>query len=332
MYNSKLLSSISLAAFMVSMPAFAADVLNEEQFEERFSGAAVSALNAKIEVGKFHVGFDDDNNFGPLGLENSTGYFVQGAVSAPLVGQFGIQIDAGMMDGDADVNIGGDVDINARAIGAHLFWRDPSKGLLGIYAAYSDYEIGNLDVDNTRVGVEGEAYMDRLTLKGFVGKDFTDYETFGNEDYVAASAGVDYYLTDNFMVGVGVDHSFETTAFTAGFEWMGDTGGVSPALFTDVAFNDGDTTVMAGLKVYLGQEGKSLIRRHREDDPGINLFDNISALGSCVAGLGGLKKGSTMKPAVQANAYAPVKFKYSVNGCNSKVSFGEMDSNPDDVD
>ena len=244
------------------------------------------------------------------------------------MGQFGIQIDAGMMDGDAGVNFGGDIDVNARAIGGHLFWRDPGKGLLGIYAAYSDYEIGNFDVDNTRVGVEGEAYLDRLTLKGFVGKDFTDYETFGNEEYLAASADVNYYLTDNFMVGVGVDHSFETTAFTAGFEWMGDTGGVSPALFTNASFNDGDTTVMAGLKVYFGQEGKSLIRRHREDDPGISLFDNISALGSCVAGLG-TKKKIRVKPKefeakelVKDIGYGEPKF--SVDGCNSKVSFGDM--------
>ena len=71
MSNPKLLSTVSFAAFVFAMPALAADVLTEEQFEERFSGAAVSALNAKIEVGKFHVGFDDNDNFGPLALEDS---------------------------------------------------------------------------------------------------------------------------------------------------------------------------------------------------------------------------------------------------------------------
>lgn len=279
-------------------------------------------------MGKFHASFDDDNNFGPVPLEDASGYFVQGAVSAPLAGQFGVQIDAGVMDGDADLRFGGDADINARAIGAHLFWRDPSKGLLGVYGAYTDYDIGGFDVSNKRIGVEGEAYIDRLTLKGFVGKDYTDYEIFGKEDYVAASASVDYYFTDNFLVGAGIDHSFESTAFTVGFEMMGETGGVSPSIFTDVSFNDGDTTLMAGLKVYFGPEGKSLIRRHREDDPGISLFDNISALGSCVAGLGGKKKIKEPSPSAMATktAIMPKYYEpeFSVNGCDSKVSFGNM--------
>lgn len=320
----KFLSAISVAAFVTASPALAADDLDAQQFEERFSSSAVSALNAKIEVGKFHSSFDE-NGFGPLALEEAEGYFVQGAVSAPLFGQFGLQIDAGQMDGDADVNFfGNNADLNARAIAAHLFWRDPSKGLLGVYGVSAEYDIEGFEIDNKRFGVEGEAYIDRFTLKGFVGRDFVDYELFGKEEYAAASAKVDYYISDNFVIGAGIDHSFEQTAFNVGFEMMGDTGGISPSIFTDVSFNNGETTLMAGLKLYLAKDGKSLIRRHREDDPGIELFDNISSLGNCVAGFGKVELHRS-RPAMAttlAKTRISLEPSYDLEGCKGSMSYG----------
>ncbi len=53
---------------------------------------------------------------------------------------------------------------------------------------------------------------------------------------------------------------------------MGDMG--FPASFTlDGQFGEeGFTAVMAGFSIYFGGEDKSLIRRHREDDPRLYNF------------------------------------------------------------
>ena len=40
---------------------------------------------------------------------------------------------------------------------------------------------------------------------------------------------------------------------------------------------DGYTSVMAGLSLYFGGEDKSLIRRHREDDPRLRFFNIFNA-------------------------------------------------------
>lgn len=41
------------------------------------------------------------------------------------------------------------------------------------------------------------------------------------------------------------------------------------SLVADVTLDeDGEATLLGGLRLYFGQDDKPLIRRHREDDPG----------------------------------------------------------------
>ena len=63
---------------------------------------------------------------------------------------------------------------------------------------------------------------------------------------------------------------------------MGDTGLPVSLTVEGQLGEDGYSSVLAGLSLYFGGEDKSLIRRHREDDPRLHFFDifNSGFLGS----------------------------------------------------
>ena len=143
----------------------------------------------------------------------------------------------------------------------HLFWRDPNTALLGAYGSYSVWD----DLDRWRVGVEAEAYFGRVSLEGIVG-----WETGDVEDDVFSIADIAFYPTDNFRLSVGHRYSSPGHMATAGAEWQFASGAnVGWAAFADGRIGENDyQAVFAGLRLYFGSD-KSLIRRHREDDPHI---------------------------------------------------------------
>ena len=58
-------------------------------------------------------------------------YGVTGSLAAPLGCEFGVQIDGTGASFDGRF---------LGSLGGHVFWRDPSKGLLGIYGAYTFWD------------------------------------------------------------------------------------------------------------------------------------------------------------------------------------------------
>jgi len=73
-------------------------------------------------------------------------------------------------------------------------------------------------------------------------------------------------VTDDFRVSVGGKIVDDFDALRAGFEYQ--FGGMPMSLYTNAEVGDDDfVTIVGGLKFYFGGEDKSLIRRHREDDP-----------------------------------------------------------------
>lgn len=228
-------------AVLLSTPVFAADPAEAPVFDAQSpSLCAVSGVNGKVEAAGGKI---DSNGF-------DGGRFYGGAsFSMPLGCAFGLQIDGqiGKLDDESTWSVGG-----------HLFARDPSIGLLGVYGEIS--EIGDNSIK--RIAAEGELYLDRITFSGIAGvedSDFTDSDFFG-------AGRVSWYPTDNFQLNVGVAQFLEVTALTFGAEWQPDGSNVS--LFAEGAVGDDDhSTVMGGVRFYFGGEQKSLIRRHREDDP-----------------------------------------------------------------
>jgi hypothetical protein len=229
-------STFTYAMFLTLVPGQAADVSTPVDL------CAVSGVNAKASgSGGF---FDSDANDGER---------VQGeaSLSLPLGCLLGLQLDAGFGD------LGGD---DAGGVAAHLFMRDPNQYLLGAYGSYSVID----GVDVWRVGAEAQLYLDNISFEALAGFENADVTS---DDFFTAS-NVAFYPTDDLRLSLGYQHFQEVDAATAGFEWQVDGLGLPVSLFANGAVGDNHfATAYAGVTLYFGGEEKSLIRRHREDDP-----------------------------------------------------------------
>jgi hypothetical protein len=224
---------------------------------------AVDGINAKID------GYGGGAN-GSNGL-----YGTNGSLSIPLAQQWGLQLDG---------NLGSDNGIGEYGGGAHLFWRDPSIGLLGAYANYEHWNgtdvIDNLTGVNSHnsanighFAAEGEYYLNRWTLSGLLGLETVSINSGVPEasppNRFVDDVRVSYYVTDNFQLSAGHIYTVDTNFLTLGGEYgFALGGGRMASLFSDGWIGEGgDNGVLAGLRIYFGQSDKSLMDRHRQDDP-----------------------------------------------------------------
>ncbi|WP_321344508.1 hypothetical protein [Breoghania sp.] len=203
---------------------------------------AVSGVNGKVAAA---FGAMNDEGTGTL-----SGSFV-----TPLGHAFGLQIDGAIGSSDGDAEYG---------IGAHAFWRDPERALVGLYASYSGID-GNRDVNVGVAAGEAEAYFGRISLEGLAGIDYG----YGQTDFFGA-ATVGYYPIDNLRLYGGYLHAGGDSYGSLGFEWQpGFASAPNVSLFADgLAGEDDNWSAMAGVRFYLGGKTHTLIQRHREDDPG----------------------------------------------------------------
>ena len=211
---------------------------------------AVSAFNGKIEG---FGGATENDGFGGI----------SGSVVIPLAHSYGLQIDGLASSYDGDGLFG---------VGAHLFWRDPSRALFGIYADYGHWGADG-GVDVARVAAEAELYLDRISLEGLAGGAFGD----GN-DAIFSSATLALYATPDLRLSIGHSYLSERHALTLGGEWQVSDRGVS--LFTEGRIGEDDSNaILAGVRLYAAPQPKSLIDRHRQDDPKNHLTDMLGGLG-----------------------------------------------------
>ena len=235
------------------------------------STRAVDGLNGKFEV----LG----GSFANKGL-----YGAGGSVAIPLGGQFGAQFDG------AAASFAGRF---LSGLGAHAFWRDPKKGLLGVYGDTTHWsQYGGVHV--SRFGGEGEVYFGRWTLYALAGIETgnnlsalitnrNSYPSNGVTATVVTTSGalddktrffdrlsLSYYLTDNWKASIGHRYVGGKHALALGTEYANPIGGGRmAALFTEARLGEGSGNygVWGGMRFYFGQSDKSLIRRQREDDP-----------------------------------------------------------------
>ncbi len=205
---------------------------------------AVSQPNGKLAV------FGGD-------IDNVNAWGVGGAFSIPLGQRMGLQLDALAGRG------GG---ANYWGIGGHAFWRNPTKGLFGLYASWVDWSPFGAQV--SKVGVEAHVYRGPFSLEGVLA-----YQG-GTFDGVAGTATAALYAAPNlrldanyrFLQGVG-------NIGGVGIEWSPKLNGRPSALALFASGDWGENgyrTVIGGIKFYSGPQ-KDLIRRHREDDPNLLL-------------------------------------------------------------
>ena len=258
MASNRYIITVSAVALAAASPVIAAESLN-------LSGApAVSAPNGKAAIRG--------------GAQDGDGAFYGDiAYTMPLGHSFGLQVD-GVFG-----HFGKTDDGVARGA-AHLFWRDPGMGLLGLYGSATTVDSSEF----YQIGVEAQAYLGRLSLEGKVGAEEADLDD--GSFWIATAA---YYFTDNLRGWVGARHTnFRDDNKIApgdvgvrgpghigviGLEyqtkWVDDRRAVS--LFGEGRVGEDDyDAVWAGVRIYFGPN-KTLIRRHREDDPVTDIPDLI---------------------------------------------------------
>lgn len=210
---------------------------------------AVSQPNGKVELA-----------FGKAENDSMTSDQYHGALalSTPLDCLYGLQIDGLVAQSHGDTTL---------AAGVHLFARDPQRYLLGFYGDVSTSK----NNDSARLGVEAELYLDRVTLSGAGGWEnnisFSDDKFFG-------AGQLSFYPNNNINLNVGIAHTSGETFATYGAEWQPNNSQVS--MFAQGATNGDDfNSIHGGIRIHFGAGQKSLIRRHREDDPNIWLAGTI---------------------------------------------------------
>jgi hypothetical protein len=258
------------ATYLSTRDAGAADLpLKAHPFSPNY--AAVDGINGKA---------------GILGgsLADRPIYAGKGTLSIPLGGSFGAQIDG--MGGSWDHQAFG-------GIGGHLFWRDPTRALFGVYVSHTHWDrFGGVHV--TQVAGEAEYYFGRWTLQGIAGVEFGNSAVGPATAVVLAPPGpgvaglagifapvydiktrffdqinLAYYLTDNWKAFLGHRYLGGKHAFALGTEYGLPLGrGAMAAPFIEGRIGeDRSSGVWGGLKFYFGRKDKPLIQRHREDDP-----------------------------------------------------------------
>ena len=247
--------AVVAGASLVSGAANSADLPVKAPLQPAGCAQAVDGINGKV------------SGFGGSYFKDTI-YGGAGSVSLPLGCEFGAQID------------GSAASLDNRFLGTiagHLFWRDPSKGLLGVYSSYTNWkQFGGVHANH--IGPEGELYYGRWTLQGVAGVEFGNtasgvvgsfIQTYQVKTRFYDQVNLAYYVQDNWKVYAGHRYLVGKNALALGTEWgIPMSRGVMAALFAEGRIGEENFRgVWDGLRFYLGQKDKTLIRRHREDDP-----------------------------------------------------------------
>lgn len=210
-------------------------------------GPAVSSINGKVSL--------EGGNYNHNG-----GQAIQAAIAAPLGNSFGLQLDTAF---------GGTDGKDFSGFGAHAFWRDPSRGLVGLTASALRYD--NFDV--RRYGAEAEGYFGPFTLRGRAGYQNSDWK-----DGAYYSLGARWYATQDLMVSISGEHAVNRNIGHVTAEWQVPSRSLPGlALFIDAAKGNKDFDMaIVGVRYYFGGN-KSLIQRHRQDDPDNLLGDSLTS-------------------------------------------------------
>jgi hypothetical protein len=280
-----MLAGLVGGVYLSNQPGHAADVsAMVAKAPPYVVGPAVDGLNGKADA------------FGGS-MANRGIYGAKGAVTIPLQGQWGAQLDGtvGRFDHRAFGSVGG-----------HLFWRDPSRALLGAYVGHTHWDqFGGVHV--TQAAAEGEYYWQRWTLQGVAGVEFgNSVSSSGTTTTIVPPGGgipgvattstfiegydvktrffdqinLKYYLTDNWDAYVGHRYLGGRHAFALGTEYALPLGrGLMGTGFVEGRLGENDFHgVWGGLRFHFGQKDKPLIARHRQDDPNIWGVDTLFSI------------------------------------------------------
>jgi hypothetical protein len=136
----------------------------------------------------------------------------RGSFSYTFAPTYGFQADAVLGHDWAEFS---DIDFKdpttEATLAAHLFWRDPNVGAIGLLAQYSGlktrYEFGgssaSLDSDNYLLGLEGQYFFGNASLYGQLAYHYADVGFFGEDgDGVAVVGQLRYFATPDWLLAL----------------------------------------------------------------------------------------------------------------------------------
>jgi hypothetical protein len=226
---------------------------------------AVSQINGKVSL--------EGGATGAFGRSSAVG-IAQGSLTAPLGHRFGMQVDGLAATSYASFGGGG---------AAHLFWRDPQIGLLGPIAALAGFRGATVGW----YGAEGEIYATGFTIGAYGGyQDAGANALPGSGGFYHGRLTV-YPIPDLALTAGG--GQFARAVGAGRIEYQPDViARRNVAFFVDGSAGDGSFyRVTGGVLLYFGSD-KTLIRRHREDDP--------ATVFGAASGVFGVMGGSTSGP------------------------------------
>ncbi len=214
----------------------------------------------------------DGMNFQLSGVTGAIGGYANSmfiatmATPIPVFEQFGIQ---------ADLAIGNyDSDYVSSAAALHIFWRDPSIGLFGIYGDWSYINPEHAG----RVAFEGALYNGRWSLDVMAGVQFGQhvYTDFIDEIDLA------YYFTDNLRGSIGQRLTSRGNVGNLSFEWMPENVPGWSVFGQAEAGEDDYHAAWIGLKYAFGTgSSNTLIERDRNANALVRIPRNIASVTRC---------------------------------------------------
>lgn len=281
-------SGIAMAAEQTAMPTSVSLLPSFAQTKP-----SVDGLNGKLDVfggaGQSHaLSINSIGALSPYPTAASSNWNgiggAVGTVTVPLGRQFGAQIDLGS----------GAFGNRANGSGAgHLFWRDPDYGLVGVYGsgiysarygartqwnAAGEFEryIGPI-TGKALLGAQGFGFNSTYNLSPYLGLPWTPSQP----DRFFDNVSLTYYPIDDLALTVGHICTKNTNGVHGEIEYIAPQfrgSEIAPAGYIKATYGwNNSSNVMAGLRIYFGNHDKTLIRRHREDDPLTRQELNVAA-------------------------------------------------------
>jgi hypothetical protein len=199
---------------------------------------------------------------------------VAGTLTLPVGDEFGVQ---------ADVSAGTAGGTTSSAA-FHLFTRDPKSYLFG-------GTLGLISMPGATVmaaGPEAELYFGRWTIEAWGGAAMVRPSSGPDRTAGFGMMDIAVYPQDNLRISTGFSLLDNFAALHFGGEYLFDDTTVPLSLTADTRVGqDGSILATIGLRAYFGAPHKSLILRHREDDPWDRGGSLFTAVGGSTTGGGG---------------------------------------------
>jgi len=208
--------------------------------------AAVSETNGKVDAQSGNV-------------NGSSANALSGTLTIPTVENWGLQLDIAT----------GDVANNSfKAIGSHLFWRNPQEALVGLVLEHSEMDQQEFHT----AGIETEWYFSSSTLT--LGGGHLEGDGIDDDSY--ADIGYTHYLTNDWLISVAGSQLDNFDSLLLSSEYQLPDSNIS--LFVEIASGENNhDSFSVGARYYFGSQ-KLLKLRHREDDPPNRLFRHTALM------------------------------------------------------